>query len=158
MAVNRALGQAWSSPVEEARTSRGLANVARTAVLDPTPRLESGTARLRRPATNLLLTISEVADLLGIHKSTLYRTIGRSELPLPVIRVGATMRVPRAAIERMLAGERTTQVPAPAITVTDASDFAERASYCSACGAPFPASSRPTCSAARRSSSPTESV
>ena len=108
--------------------------------------------------TNPLLTISEVADLIGVHRSTLYRTIGRASLPLPVVRVGATMRVPRAAVERMLSGDVTSrELLRPPVPATPA-DRNEAASYCSACGSAFPASSRPMCSAARRSSSPTEAV
>ena len=107
--------------------------------------------------TNPLLTISEVADLIGVHRSTLYRTIGRASLPLPVVRVGATMRVPRAAVERMLSGDVVSPGLRPAIPATPAGRI-EPVSYCSICGSVFPASSRPMCSAARRSSSPTEAV
>lgn len=108
--------------------------------------------------TNLLLTVSEVADLLGVHRSTLYRTIERARLPLPIVRVGATMRVPRAAVERMLRGELPTGEPESRVELSPRNDRAEPASYCFACGSPIPASSRPMCSAARRSSSPTGAV
>jgi excisionase family DNA binding protein len=57
-----------------------------------------------------LLTISEVADLIGVHRSSLYRPIGRAGPPLPVIRVGATMRVPRVAVERLLSGDLASSV------------------------------------------------
>jgi excisionase family DNA binding protein len=68
-----------------------------------------------------MLTISEVASLLGVHRSTLYRTIGRSDLPLPIIRVGSRMRIPRAAVERVLGGELRTGV-ASGITVPTVRD------------------------------------
>jgi excisionase family DNA binding protein len=113
--------------------------------------------RRRSSSTNVLLTISEVADLLGVHRSTLYRTIGRAGLPLPIIRVGATMRVPRVAVERMLGGELPT-APVPLVALPTLNDLVEPASYCSGCGSPLPVSKRPMCSAARRSSSPTAAV
>ncbi len=114
--------------------------------------------RRRSSSTNVLLTISEVADLLGVHRSTLYRTIGRAGLPLPLVRVGATMRVPRVAVERMLGGELSTRAPAPLFAPPTLSGLVEPASYCSGCGSPLPVSKRPMCSAARRSSSPTAAV
>ena len=114
--------------------------------------------RRRSSSTNVLLTISEVADLLGVHRSTLYRTIGRAGLPLPIIRVGATMRVPRVAVERMLGGELSTRAPAPLFAPPTVSGLVEPAYYCSGCGSPLPVSKRPMCSAARRSSSPTAAV
>ena len=64
----------------------------------------------RSPSTSPLLTISEVADLIGVHRSSLYRPIGRAGPPLPVIRVGATMRVPRVAVERLLSGDLASSV------------------------------------------------
>ena len=114
--------------------------------------------RRRSSSTNVLLTISEVADLLGVHRSTLYRTIGRAGLPLPIVRVGATMRVPRVAVERMLGGELSTRAPAPLFAPPTVSGLVEPAYYCSGCGSPLPVSKRPMCSAARRSSSPTAAV
>jgi excisionase family DNA binding protein len=103
-----------------------------------------------------LLTISELAALLGIHRSTLYRTIARSELPLPVIRVGATMRVPRAAVERILGKEL--QLSQRVNPLSNPNAVTEQILRCHACGSPLSPSSRPKCSAARRSSSSTASV
>jgi len=135
-------------------------NKARAPVRDASelslPRRPSAVRR-RSSSTNVLLTISEVADLLGVHRSTLYRTIGRAGLPLPIIRVGATMRVPRVAVERMLGGELPT-APVPLVALPTLNDLVEPASYCSGCGSPLPVSKRPMCSAARRSSSPTAAV
>jgi len=117
-----------------------------------------GPARPRVRSTNLLLTISEVADILGVHRSTLYRTIARSGLPLPIVRVGATMRVPRAAVDRMLLAEPLTPAPLSVGALSTVSSLATPACRCHACGSPFMESSRPKCSAARRSSSSTASV
>ena len=126
-------------------------SAAGTGTREVFPTGRRSAVRRGSPSTSPLLTISEVADLIGVHRSTLYRTIGRAGLPLPVIRVGATMRVPRVAVERLLSGDLASGVATLAGRV-------ESASYCSVCGSAFPASSRPTCSAARRSSSPMAAV
>jgi len=62
----------------------------------------TGTAR-ERP----LLTIPELADLVGMHPSTLYRAITRGDFPVPIVRFGDRIRVPRVAVERLLYGEDT---------------------------------------------------
>ena len=136
------------------RGTKARAPVRAGSELSPTGRPSA--VRRRSPSTNRLLTISEVADLLGVHRSTLYRTIGRAGLPLPII--GATMRVPRVAVERMLGGELSTRAPAPLFAPPTVSGLVEPAYYCSGCGSPLPVSKRPMCSAARRSSSPTAAV
>jgi excisionase family DNA binding protein len=105
-----------------------------------------------------LLSIAEVANLLGVHRSTLYRTIARSKLPLPIVRIGATMRIPRAAINRMLDTELPKSVPSPLDALPTSSVVSGPACRCHACGSPLTESRRPTCSAARRSSSSTASV
>ena len=51
----------------------------------------------------LVLTVKEVARLLGINKNSIYGAIARGELPH--IRIGRSIRVPRAALERFLAGK-----------------------------------------------------
>jgi hypothetical protein len=139
---------ASSSPGGKVGAQRGMAEVTRRAGHDLPRTSGSPVVRQSPPSANLLITISEAASLLG----------GRSDLPLPIIRVGARMRVPRVAVERILGGELQTGVPASVITLPTAGDVDQHASYCAACGSRLAASSRPTCSAARRSSSTTASV
>ncbi|MER9870823.1 helix-turn-helix domain-containing protein [Mesorhizobium sp. M0136] len=45
-------------------------------------------------------TVKEVCTLLGLQKSTAYLAISRGEIPS--VRFGTSIRVPRAAVERML--------------------------------------------------------
>lgn len=61
------------------------------------------------------LSIKESAAKLGVSEKHLYRLLARGELPVPVLRIGARIRVPRAALGRYidsvsdsthLAGER----------------------------------------------------
>lgn len=55
-----------------------------------------------------LLTISEAADLLRISRTTAYAEAKRFEHTgegLPVIRVGRSLRAPRAMLQRLIAGE-----------------------------------------------------
>ncbi len=114
-------------------------------------------------AGKLLLSVEETAILLGQTRSTLYRAIHAETLPLPVHLVGRRMKIPRAAVDRLLAGLGPA-APAPEAIGAQASAAPEgpgRLGRCPLCGrstSPPPATSRPTCSAARRSSSATTSV
>ncbi len=50
-------------------------------------------------------TIGEVAVALGIARSTAYELAKTDRLPVPILRLGRRMVVPRAALDRVLAGE-----------------------------------------------------
>ena len=50
-------------------------------------------------------TIEEVAAAFGIARSTAYELAKTDRLPIPVIRLGRRMVVPRAALDRVLAGD-----------------------------------------------------
>lgn len=52
-----------------------------------------------------LLSVDEAAILLETTRSTVYRAISNGTFPLPVIRLGGRLRIPRAAVDRLLAGE-----------------------------------------------------
>ena len=52
-----------------------------------------------------LLSVEQTARLLGQSRASLYRAIRRGDLPLPVVRVSGRWRVPRRAVERLLAGD-----------------------------------------------------
>ena len=52
-----------------------------------------------------LLSVEEAAVLLDTSRATLYRAIKRGELALPLFTVGRRLRIPRAAIDRVLEGE-----------------------------------------------------
>lgn len=54
--------------------------------------------------TKPLLSVEEVAILLGETRSTLYRALAAGTLPLPVYIIGARRRIPRRAVERLIAG------------------------------------------------------
>ncbi len=94
------------------------------------------------PSANLgtkpLLSIDEAAILLGESRLTIYRAVKAGTLPLPTYLIGHRLRIPRRAVERLLAG----LPPATDDTQAQAGDDDAAAS---------PASRRPTCSAARRS-------
>jgi excisionase family DNA binding protein len=95
--------------------------------------------------TSVLLGIAEVAKLLDVHPATLYRAIQRNELPLPVIYIGRRMRVPRAAVDRLIGADVVGVEPRACVP-------GERT------GHPSPSRSAPTCTAARRSSASMASV
>lgn len=64
--------------------------------------------RTRRHATPThlkpLLSIEEAAEMLGIHRCTLYRSIERGDFPLPLFQINARWRVPRKAVEALIEG------------------------------------------------------
>ena len=59
-----------------------------------------------------LLSVEDAAMLLDTSRATLYRAIKRGELPLPLFTIGRRLRIPRAAVERLLAGEWTVKAAA----------------------------------------------
>lgn len=48
------------------------------------------------------LTVEETADLLRVHKNTIYRWVREGRLPST--RIGKQWRIPRQALERLLGG------------------------------------------------------
>jgi excisionase family DNA binding protein len=86
-----------------------------------------------------LLTIREVAELVGVDPSTLYRTISRGDFPVPIVGFGDRIKVPRVAVEKLIYGDDAGAPPDPP----------ERSpSHCSPCSA---TKRRPaSCSPSRR--------
>jgi excisionase family DNA binding protein len=99
---------------------------------------EHAPQRTARP----LLSVAELARLIGVNPSTLYRAINRGDFPLPIVRFGNRIQVPRAAAEKLIHGSVVATVPGSA----ESPDGAER--YCASCSAPLGALS--SCSAGRR--------
>jgi predicted DNA-binding transcriptional regulator AlpA len=52
-----------------------------------------------------LLSVEDVAILLGQSRSSIYRAIERGDLPLPVFTINGRLRIARRSVERLLAGE-----------------------------------------------------
>ena len=67
------------------------------------------------PSTKPFLSVEETALLVGESRATLYRAIQRGDFPLPVVRLGARLRVPRRAVERLLDGSW----PPPPVATTE---------------------------------------
>lgn len=68
------------------------------------------------PATRACITADEAFAELGIDRTTGYRAIKEGTFPVPIIRVGRLIRVPTAALRRLLdADEDDLENP----TVTD---------------------------------------
>ncbi|MFP5326525.1 MAG: helix-turn-helix domain-containing protein [Acidimicrobiia bacterium] len=57
------------------------------------------------PTTQPCLSAEEAFAILGIERKTGYRAIKDGSFPVPVIRVGRLIRIPTAALSRLLAGE-----------------------------------------------------
>src|SRR3984957_8111452 len=60
-----------------------------------------------------LLSVEEAAILLGESRSSLYRSIERGDLPLPVFTINGRLRIARRAVERLLAGEPPSGLQGP---------------------------------------------
>lgn len=52
-----------------------------------------------------LLSVEEAGEVLGLSRATMYRSIRRGDLPLPLLRISGRWRVPRRALERLINGE-----------------------------------------------------
>ena len=51
----------------------------------------------------LTVSVEEAGEILGCSRNTAYEAVRRGEIP--VIRIGKLLRVPKAALERLLNGE-----------------------------------------------------
>jgi excisionase family DNA binding protein len=126
------------------------------SILGRSPSVGKGKSRTA-PLAKSLLSVEEAALLLGVDRATCYRAIRSEKFPLPFVRLGGRIRIPRRAVERLMDG---------VVHAQDANSVQLAAAFdrCPACGTPSPAllsppsSRRPTCSAARRSSAATTSV
>ncbi len=63
------------------------------------------TTTASKVARKPLLSVDEVAILLGQSRSSVYRSVARGDLPLPLFRLNGRLRIPRRAVERLLEGE-----------------------------------------------------
>lgn len=100
------------------------------------------TGRANEPA-HPLLTIGELAEIVGVNPSTLYRAITREDFPVPIVRFGDRIRVPRAAVEALIYGDDRGDAS------SDSSDRSE--GYSSSCATRRRLAS---CSAGRKSRTP----
>jgi hypothetical protein len=129
------------------------------------------------PNQKPLLSVDETAILLGASRASIYRSIERGDLPLPVFKINGRLRIARRAVERLLAGEppltdeqgaikggQPGEQNEPTLDSTAVNqDAGHNRNGRPSCGRPecpaaFQPSRPPTCSAARRSSSATPSV
>ena len=51
------------------------------------------------------VSLTEAANVLGIHRSTAWELYRRDEFPLPVLVVGKRLRVAKVHLERFILGE-----------------------------------------------------
>lgn len=63
------------------------------------------TARTPSLAAKPLLSVEDVATLLGQSRSSIYRAIERGDLPLPIFTINGRLRIARRSVERLLNGE-----------------------------------------------------
>jgi excisionase family DNA binding protein len=54
------------------------------------------------PPPKLLLSLPELAEVLGVARASVYRMFARRELPMPILRVGRAPRVRLVDVEEYL--------------------------------------------------------
>lgn len=93
------------------RGSRLLGEFPRTAAgihanLDPDARVDDLMKRtlMRQTETRNVLTVAEVAEILRVHSTTIYRLVKRGELP--GFKLGGNWRINRASLDLWLLAER----------------------------------------------------
>ncbi|MDA8062072.1 MAG: helix-turn-helix domain-containing protein [Actinomycetota bacterium] len=85
------------------------------------------TARTPSLAAKPLLSVEDVATLLGQSRSSIYRAIERGDLPLPVFTINGRLRVARRSVERLLDGEAPLPAANPgAVNSCEAGERSER--------------------------------
>lgn len=57
------------------------------------------------PSKCATVSLAEAATILGVHRSTAWELWKRGEFPVPVLKLGSRLRVPKAHLERLLAGD-----------------------------------------------------
>jgi excisionase family DNA binding protein len=50
----------------------------------------------------LTISLGEAADLLGIHRSTAWNLQSRGDFPVPVLRIGSSLRVKRSNLMKFI--------------------------------------------------------
>ena len=65
----------------------------------------SAPSRMSSGIPKPLLSVEETAILLGESRSSVYRSIERGDLPLPVFKINGRLRIARRAVERLISGE-----------------------------------------------------
>lgn len=83
------------------RQSTSLSGIAGTASTPPAP--YSSPARVWKAVENILLSVAELADALGVSESTVYRWTSRGELP--TVRLGGRIRFSPEAIGLAIAAQ-----------------------------------------------------
>jgi excisionase family DNA binding protein len=90
----------WSEPRDDTLLE---ATVPVTTPLDGLPATSVPTPAQNRPAAADLLTVNQVATAMQVSKMTVYRLIHAGTLG--AVRVGQSLRLPRASVEAFLRAE-----------------------------------------------------
>lgn len=100
MSPNLADGLALTIPT----TRRALTLVAVRGVERDSEVMTNSTTSTDHPPTTALAVVSaeEAFAALGIHRDSGYRAMRAGRFPLPVIRIGRAIRIPRAALEELI--------------------------------------------------------
>jgi excisionase family DNA binding protein len=75
-----------------------------TPEASPAPAVPAPTPAETDQHAPVTLSVEETAQRLGISRGLCYEKARRNELPVPVIRIGKRMVIPRAAVDRLLSG------------------------------------------------------
>lgn len=61
---------------------------------------------------NQTYDVAEMASIWGVNPHTIWKSIRKGNCPFPFIKIGASIRFPREAINKMLSGEVGAAPPA----------------------------------------------
>lgn len=88
------------------------------ARLEESDRRRGGTPTTRKPTSTAkssqdlllkpLLSVKEAALLLGLSRSSVYRSIQRGDFPIPVHRINGRIHIPHHALELLVRGLTST--------------------------------------------------
>jgi excisionase family DNA binding protein len=89
----------WIVSANFTRTARFRANLDRDARIDDVMKR----TLMRKSETKKVLTVAEVAEMLRVHSTTIYRLVKRGELP--GFKLGGNWRINRASLDLWLLAE-----------------------------------------------------
>jgi excisionase family DNA binding protein len=64
--------------------------------------IEFESSNVAPKAEPLTISLGEAADLLGIHRSTAWNLQSRGNFPVPVLRIGSSLRVKKANLMKFI--------------------------------------------------------
>ena len=91
------------------------------AIAAKNTRVRDGVAKSAASSPSMTMSLTEAAEMLGIHRTTAWSLHKRGEFPVPVLKLGCALRVVRAHLELYM----STGIPVETGTRIDVSSSAK---------------------------------